>query len=107
MRGEYALRATGAPNFDVNQAAVQFGLRYGRWSGGITGRVVRPTTPNALGEFSGLDIGVSWRTPWQGEFAVGARNVISSGGDTLLPDPDAALEEATARAPYVRYKQDL
>lgn len=105
--GEYALRAPGLGPFDVNQAALQFGLRYGRFTGGITGRVVRPTAPNALGEFSGLDIGVTWRTPWQGEFAVGARNVISSGGDTLLPDPDAALEDATARTPYVRYKQDL
>ena len=85
----------------------QFGLRYGRFSGGITGRVVRPSTPNALGEFSGIDIGVAWRTPWQGEFALGARNVLSRGGETLLPDPDASLEEATARTPYVRYKQDL
>lgn len=105
--GEYALRTPGLAPFDVNQAAVQFGLRYGRFSGGITGRVVRPSAPNALGEFSGLDIGVSWRTPWQGEFALGARNVLSRGGETLLPDPDAALEEATARTPYVRYKQDL
>lgn len=105
--GEYALRPQGVSAFDVNQAAVQFGLRYGRFTGGITGRVVRPTAPNALGEYSGLDIGVTWRTPWQGEFALGARNVISSGGDTLLPDPDAALEDATARTPYVRYKQDL
>lgn len=106
--GEYALQAPGVlVPFDVSQAAVQFGLRYGRFSGGITGRVVRPSTPNALGEFSGIDIGVAWRTPWQGEFALGARNVLSRGGETLLPDPDASLEEATARTPYVRYKQDL
>jgi hypothetical protein len=44
--GEYALRSSGLAPFDVNQAAVQFGLRYGRFSGGITGRVVRSNAPN-------------------------------------------------------------
>jgi hypothetical protein len=45
--GEYALRSSGLAPFDVNQAAVQFGLRYGRFSGvfGALDRTTRPVMP--------------------------------------------------------------
>jgi hypothetical protein len=90
-------------NFD--QASFQVGLTYGAFTGGITGRVIRPEHGN---EWSGLDIGVSWRTPWQAELSFGAQNLISRGNTNLLPDAaEAAIDEATARTPYVRYKQDL
>jgi hypothetical protein len=92
-----------------DQAAFQVGLTYGAFTGGITGRVMRPEhgAENG-GEWSGLDIGVSWRTPWQAELSFGAQNLISRGNANLLPDAtDAAIDEVTARTPYVRYKQDL
>lgn len=92
-----------------DQASFQVGLTYGAFTGGITGRVVRPAHGTEQGgEWSGLDIGVSWRTPWRAEFSFGAQNLISRGNPNLLPDAtEAAIDEATARTPYVRYKQDL
>ena len=94
---------------ELEQAALGFGLSRGAFSGSIVGRVVRSNGTTALSTTrSGLDIGVSWRTPWQGELSFGARNLLSRGEAAALPDPaDVALDESTARTPYVRYKQDL
>ena len=57
----------------------------------------------------GLDLGVSWRTPWQGELIFGAQNVLNKTPDTSQwPLPDLpAIEAPGGRIPYVRYKQDL
>lgn len=102
---------SGLPGLAYDHAALGVGLRYGPFSGGVVGRVMRPSD-GGLGDlrpWAGLDIGVSWRTPWQGELTFGARNLISRQGDPLLPDPTASavIDEASARTPFVRYKQDL
>jgi hypothetical protein len=99
----------GTAPLALDQAAVQVGLFRGPFSGGITGRVLRPTgnleAPGNL--WGGLDIGFAWRTPWRGELSIGARNVVG-GSRQPLPAPAApAIDEATARTPYVRYTQDL
>ncbi len=94
-----------------NQAALRVGMSHGPFSGGITGRVVRPdgAGANAASEWTGLDLGVSWRTPWRGELSFGAENLISSGDINALPDvpPTSEADASAARTPYVRYKQDL
>jgi hypothetical protein len=99
--------APGTAPLALDQAAVQVGLAYGAFSGGITGRTMRQ--PNAVEPlWSGLDIGFAWRTPWRGELSIGAQNLIGRGHAGALPAPAApALDEATARTPYVRYTQDL
>lgn len=97
----------GTAPLALDQAAVQIGLAYGPFSGGITGRTVRQAS-GAEPLWNGLDIGFAWRTPWRGELSIGAQNLIGRGTASGLPAPAApALDEATARTPYVRYTQDL
>lgn len=84
---------------------------YGTMSGRITGRLIEvPGLSADDGSQSSFDIdlGVSWRTPWQAQLTVGARS--------LLGQPDASQwplstlprrPDAETRAPYVRYHQDL
>jgi hypothetical protein len=96
----------GTAPLDLDQAAVQLGLAYGAFSGGITGRAVRtPGVAEPL--WSGLDIGFAWRTPWRGELSIGAQNVTGRAGGPLQGPVAPVLDEATARTPYVRYTQDL
>lgn len=95
------------PVLDLDQAALGMGLRYGPFGGSVRGRVARfqdPLNPNTT-SFGGLDIGVSWRTPWAGELTVGADNLVIKRDDR--GDGNRAVDEATARTPYVIYKQDL
>lgn len=95
------------PVLDIDQAALGMGLRYGSFGGTVRGRMARfqdPMNPNTT-SFGGLDIGVSWRTPWAGELTVGADNLIIKRDDH--GDGGRTVDEATARTPYVIYKQDL
>jgi hypothetical protein len=96
----------GTAPLALDQAAVQLGLVYGPFSGGITGRALRPTQ-GLDGTWTGLDIGFAWRTPWRGELSVGAQNLIGRGNGALPAPAAPVLDEATARTPYVRYTQDL
>jgi hypothetical protein len=87
-------------------AALSFGLGFGQFSGELTGRLVE--LPRNGQQWSALDIGVSWRTPWRGELSVGARNVLGSGDRSRWPLADLPpSEDPSARVPYVRYQQDL
>ena len=96
---------TGAP-VQWDNTSLSLGLGMGDFTGQLTGRLIE--VPGADVSWSGLDIGVSWRTPWRGELSVGARNVLGTGDTrewplTTLP----AIEDPSARVPYVRYQQDL
>ena len=86
-----------------NQTALSLGLDRGAFSGNITGRLLNPQQPiaGALPRWSSIDLGVTWRTPWQGELTYGAQN--------LWTTPPAADDktDAQARVPYVQYHQDL
>jgi hypothetical protein len=99
----------GTAPLAIDQAAVQFGMVRGAFSGGITGRVMRPGSgfEGAYPMWTGLDIGIAWRTPWRGELAIGAQNLIGRSSDALPAPVVPAIDEATARTPYVRYTQDL
>jgi hypothetical protein len=96
----------GTAPLSLDQAALQLGLAYGPFSGGITGRTLRPASGADVG-WTGLDIGFAWRTPWRGELSIGAQNLIGRGTGSLPAPAAPVLDEATARTPYVRYTQDL
>ena len=86
---------------------VTFGVGYRGLSGRLTGRLIE--LPRGQGNFQALDLGFSWRTPWQGELSFGAQNLLNQAPDTSKwPLSDLpALEAPGGRTPYVRYKQDL
>lgn len=96
----------GAP-LRWDDATVTLGVGFRGLSGRLTGHLIQ--LPAGQGSFSGLDLGFSWRTPWQGELSFGAKNLLNQAADTSkwplreLP----ALEAPGGRTPYVRYKQDL
>jgi len=99
----------GTPLFSLNQAALSFGLHYGPFSGSVTGRVLGPNDVfNRNARWTGLDLGVSWRTPWQGQLSIGAQNLWSTGALPAITDPVAReVDGNQARVPYVQYHQDL
>ena len=61
-------------------------------------------TPGQAGQWEGLGVGLTWRTPWSGQLTVGAENVITRGKNPFSP-VNAETDEGTM--PYVRYEQDL
>ncbi len=101
-----------APLTSLNQAAVSVGIEYGAFSGMLTGRMLSPADAynvNAVNpRWTGLDVGISWRTPWRGMFSVGAQNLWSSGSVPMLnPPATREIDPNQARVPYVQYHQDL
>ena len=104
--GRSRLTATDGTELQWETAELSFGLGYGAFSGQLTGRLIE--LPREGQHWSTLDIGVSWRTPWRGELSVGARNVLGSGDASRWPLTELpAVEDPSARVPYVRYQQDL
>lgn len=96
---------------DLQQTALQLGLARGTLSGGLTGRVVRPALngPNNQWWWGGLDLGLSWRTPWSGKLSVGTQNILGTRRSKapLEGTQNLIIDEASSRTPYVRYTQDL
>lgn len=107
-------RAAAAPlwygvpggGIELNQMSLGLGLASGSIRGSIVGHVISTDDPAFAGtrRWSGIDLGVSWRTPWRAELSVGAQNLWS-----LPIDPGTAREadSSQARMPYVQYRQDL
>lgn len=93
----------------VDQKALSFGVDRGPVSGSLVGRVMQPAAglPGAYSpdrRWSSIDLGVTWRLPWQGQLSIGAQNLWSSGtpaNTPVGPEPDQS------RTPYVQYHQDL
>lgn len=90
-----------------DSTTITLGVNYHGLSGHLTGRLIE--VPQNQSSFNGLDLGFSWRTPWQGELSFGAQNILNKTPDSRewplheLPP----LEVPGGRTPYVRYKQDL
>jgi hypothetical protein len=93
----------------LDQGALSFTLEQGNLGAIIGTRVIDLPGLKDFLPWAGLDLGVSWRLPWQGVISVGAQNLISRGSppeaglDPVLDDSAEAFE----RIPYVRYHQDL
>jgi hypothetical protein len=94
----------------LDQKALSFGIDHGPISGSIIGRTLQPEPglPNSFTadrRWNSIDLGVTWRLPWQGSLSFGAQNLWSSGNSNNTPigppEPDQS------RTPYVQYHQDL
>jgi hypothetical protein len=111
--GEALLRSPLTPqnDFDRSQAVLALALNRGAFSGGVVGRVVSDSQPGyPSSNWGGIDVGMSWRTPWRGELSFGARNLVTAGDEPLplLPDPSAAQrDDRRERTPYIEYRQDF
>ena len=95
----------------LDQQSLSLGVDSGSLSGRITGRILQPmngaNTSSLLGSnhrWTTIDLGVTWRLPWQGELRFGAHNLWSSG-QALTPADGP--EPNQSRIPYVQYHQDL
>ncbi len=94
----------------LDQKAVSFGVDRGPLSGSIVGRTMAPEAGvpgagyNPDRRWNSIDLGVTWRLPWQGSLSVGAQNLWSSGSGVNTP---AGPEPDQSRTPYVQYHQDL
>ncbi|GMU43351.1 MAG: hypothetical protein IT479_01685 [Xanthomonadales bacterium] len=89
---------------------VQFSLDYGPFSADMATQLIRRSVEAANPLWAGMDLGVSWRTPWSGILSVGARNLFSRGDPPRLGNsPRAPVDgdDAFSRTPYVRYEQDF
>jgi hypothetical protein len=86
-----------------NTRSLTLGGGYGHFSGNIIGRVI--DVPGSQGgQWQGLGLGFTWRTPWSGQLTVGAENVVTRGKN---PFAAPATNEEQGTIPYVRYEQDL
>lgn len=96
----------------VDQKALSFGVGSGPVSGVVVGRVMQPVAgdsfENALPgkRWSAVDLGITWRLPWQGELRVGAQNLWSSDGAPQAAQ-HAPVDPAQQRMPYIQYHQEL
>lgn len=95
----------------LDQHSLSLGVDSGPLSGRITGRMLQPMAGSSAASLMGtdrrwttIDLGVTWRLPWQGELRFGAQNLWSSG---QLPAPVEGPEPDQSRIPYVQYHQDL
>ncbi|WP_462115734.1 XOO1806 family protein [Lysobacter xanthus] len=89
-----------ADRWDIKTLSV--GTNVGRFGANVIGRVV--DSPSQPGHWEGLDLGLSWRTPWSGQLSVGAENVVTRGRNPFAP---GSGEKDEGAVPYVRYQQDL
>jgi len=96
----------------LDQKALSFGVEHGSVSTSIVGRTMQPepgtTVPgmlNADRRWNSIDLGVTWRLPWQGSLSFGAQNLWSSGN--AVSTPAGPPEPDQSRTPYVQYHQDL
>jgi hypothetical protein len=85
-----------------NTKSLSVGAGVGDFGANIIGRVV--DTPTRAGRWEGLDVGLTWRTPWSGQLTVGAENVVTRGKN---PFSMGNTDKDEGTVPYVRYEQDL
>lgn len=86
------------------QKAVSVGLGSETVSASITGRIYNPLRSTLSADaqrWTGIDLGLTWHTPWQAELSIGAQNLLTS------PPLTGSEANSQARTPYVQYQQDL
>ena len=82
--------------------SITVGAEMGNFGANIIGRVI--DTPGLPGQWEGLGVGLTWRTPWSGQLTVGAENVVTRGKNPFAP---SSSDKDEGTVPYVRYEQDL
>lgn len=88
----------------MNVEILQLDVGLGSLSAGIRGSQAQL----GLERLKSVDVGVTWRTPWQGELSVGATQYWSRSDAGQWPLRELPVaEETNGRVPYVRYHQDL
>ena len=106
-RAQVDIASQGAPVL-LDQGTLSFSVQQGNLTAHLGTRVIDLPDVQGYLPWAGLDLGFSWRLPWQGVISVGAQNLVTHGKPPRLLDP--AAEETTesfSRVPYVRYHQDL
>lgn len=89
----------------LNEGSLNFNWIAGSFGTQVSTRVMEVAGSSVWG---GLDLGLSWRTPWRGKLSFGAKNLVVSGKPPSYLDPDRAADIVDQdRVPYVRYEQDL
>ena len=89
----------------LNEGSLNFNWIAGSFGTELSTRVMEVAGGSVWG---GLDLGLSWRTPWRGKLSFGAKNLVVSGKPPTYLDPDRAADIVDQdRVPYVRYEQDL
>jgi hypothetical protein len=92
-------------NGRLDESNLSFNWLHGAFSTKLSTRVMDVSGARTWG---GLDLGLTWRTPWQGTLSFGAKNLVVSGKPPAFLDPDRAADAVEQeRVPYVRYEQDL
>ncbi|KGO99077.1 hypothetical protein [Novilysobacter defluvii] len=84
-----------------DSVSLTVGADYGDFGANIIGRVV--DNPGPAGNWEGVGLGFTWRTPWSGRLTVGAEK-LTRGGNPFAPGVEV---EDEGTVPYVRYEQDL
>jgi hypothetical protein len=92
------------PRTALNESQLSFSWLSGNLSTQVSSRLNQVDGRS----WGGLDLGLTWRTPWQGTLSFGARNLVVSGKPPTYLDPERAADAVqTDRVPYIRYEQDL
>ncbi len=88
-----------------NTRSLGLSAGFGDFSGSLVGRSVE--LPGLTEQYTGLDVGLTWRTPWRARLTIGAEG-LGGGRNPWAPIEASTGEPAQARTvPYVRYEQDL
>jgi hypothetical protein len=99
--------AAGSPaGNQLREGALNFNWINGAFGTQLSTRILELSGTSRV--WGGLDLGLSWRTPWQGTLSFGAKNLVVSGKPPTYLDPETASDAVDQqRVPYVRYQQDL
>ncbi len=103
-----AATAGGFPSArsQLNEGSLNFNWLGGSFGTQLSTRILELAGSNRA--WGGLDLGLTWRTPWQGTLTFGAKNLVVSGKPPTYLDPERASDAVDQeRVPYVRYQQDL
>jgi hypothetical protein len=90
----------------LNEGSLNFNWFSGAFGTQVSTRILELAGSDQL--WGGLDLGLTWRTPWRGTLTFGAKNLVVSGKPPTYLDPERAGDAVDQeRIPYVRYQQDL
>ena len=90
----------------LNEGSINFNWFSGAFGTQLSTRILELAGSDQL--WGGLDLGLTWRTPWRGTLTFGAKNLVVSGKPPTYLDPERAGDAVDQeRIPYVRYQQDL